>query len=197
MRCVLWPLVVLLLISVVQVQTSDVIELNADNIGEKLQTGSWLVEFYAPWCGHCKKLEPIWEEVATELKGEAHVGKLDSTIHEILSRKWGVRGYPTIYFVKDGKMYDFRSSKLQRTKEDLVKFAKEGYQSATSASQPSPPSPLDPVIIVWQQILEEIIVAYDSTPLGVICLASLVFIFGVFFGACLIRIPPQIKTKTT
>jgi len=39
----------------------------------------WFVEVYAPWCGHCKKLAPVWEEVATALKGKVKVGKIDGT----------------------------------------------------------------------------------------------------------------------
>ena len=40
-------------------------------------TGDWLVKFYAPWCGHCRKLEPIYEELATELKDVVNVARVD------------------------------------------------------------------------------------------------------------------------
>ena len=56
----------------------------------------WAVEFYAPWCGHCKKLEPEWARAATDLKGVAKVGALDATVHQRVAGKYNIRGYPTI-----------------------------------------------------------------------------------------------------
>lgn len=57
-----------------------------------------LVYFYAPWCGHCKKLAPIWDEVATELKDVKGLvlAKFDSTVNEVDGVE--IRGYPTLKF---------------------------------------------------------------------------------------------------
>ena len=81
------------------------IDLNQSNF-EELVFGSkdiWLVEFYAPWCGHCKKLAPEWEEAATKLKGLVKVGKVDATVESALSSKYGIKGYPTIKFWNYGE----------------------------------------------------------------------------------------------
>lgn len=51
----------------------------------------WLVEFFAPWCGHCKNLAPHWAQAATELKGKIKMGALDATVHSVMANRYGVR----------------------------------------------------------------------------------------------------------
>ncbi|XP_017776096.1 PREDICTED: protein disulfide-isomerase A6 [Nicrophorus vespilloides] len=83
----------------------DVIELTDSNF-DKLVLQSedmWLVEFFAPWCGHCKNLAPHWAKAATELKGKVKLGALDATVHTLKAQKYGIRGYPTIKVFAPGK----------------------------------------------------------------------------------------------
>ena len=70
----------------------DVVELTDSNFDELVMRSDdmWLVEFYAPWCGHCKSLEPHWVKAATELKGKVKLGKLDATVHTVMSNRYGV-----------------------------------------------------------------------------------------------------------
>ena len=56
----------------------------------------WFVEFYAPWCGHCQKLEPEWNEAASKLNGQVKFGKVDATVESSLGQRFGVKGYPSI-----------------------------------------------------------------------------------------------------
>jgi len=98
---------------------SNVVILTAENFDEKTKEGSWLIEFYAPWCGHCKKLTPTWEELATTAKGKFGVAKVDCTIEKDLAQKYGVRGYPTIKLFAGGEVTDYKG---QRAVGDFVSF---------------------------------------------------------------------------
>uniref|UniRef100_A0A7S0R2Q6 protein disulfide-isomerase n=1 Tax=Chlamydomonas leiostraca TaxID=1034604 RepID=A0A7S0R2Q6_9CHLO len=84
---------------------TDVVTLTDANFQEEVAASGdlWFVEFYAPWCGHCKNLKPSWIEAATELKGKVKVGAVDCTAHQSTCQEFGVRGYPTIKFFGKNK----------------------------------------------------------------------------------------------
>ncbi|XP_062520299.1 protein disulfide-isomerase A6 homolog [Corticium candelabrum] len=116
----------------------DVVELTDSNFDSMVldSTDLWLVEFFAPWCGHCKNLAPHWAEAATELKGRVKLGALDATVHTVAAGKFNVRGYPTIKFFPGGKK-DMSSAEDYdggRTANDIVKWAEE--KLAESAEPP-------------------------------------------------------------
>lgn len=67
-----------------------------------------LLEFYAPWCGHCQKLEPEYSKAAKALKDEGIVlAKVDASVHRKLSDKEGCKGYPTLKFLTEGHEVPF------------------------------------------------------------------------------------------
>ncbi|CAD7003713.1 protein disulfide-isomerase TMX3 [Ceratitis capitata] len=101
-------------------EAARVLELS-DRFLEVYNQGQWLVMFYAPWCGYCKRTEPIFGQVAQELHGlNIRVGKVDCTRFTNVAREMQIRAYPTIMFLKGNAKYVYNGD---RTKEDLVDYA--------------------------------------------------------------------------
>ena len=73
--------------------------------------GLWLLKFYAPWCGHCKKLEPVLDQVAPFLAGKMAIGKVDCTVEKKLCKRFGVKGYPTLKYYRDTEFHDYPSGR--------------------------------------------------------------------------------------
>lgn len=65
-----------------------------------------LVDCYAEWCGPCKMLSPIVEELAGEYEGKVKIGKLDVDDSPEISQQFGIQSIPTLLFVKDGQIVD-------------------------------------------------------------------------------------------
>lgn len=65
-----------------------------------------VLDFWATWCGPCKKIAPIVEALATDYEGQAIIGKVDIEESEDLAMKFGIRNIPTVLFVKNGEVVD-------------------------------------------------------------------------------------------
>ncbi|OQS05451.1 disulfide-isomerase [Thraustotheca clavata] len=93
----------------------------------------WLVEFYAPWCGHCKKLEPEWKKAASKLKTTAKLGAVDCTVHQNLAQQFGIQGYPTIkeFGKNKNKPQEYRGG---RTASEIIEYVKASPLAALGVS---------------------------------------------------------------
>lgn len=107
---------------------SDVVTLTDANFDELTKSGSWLLEFYAPWCGHCKALAPVWEKAATDLRTQPiRLGKVDCTAETSVAKRYGIRGYPTLKFMRDGVQRPYTGG---RSLSDITAFAKRMTEPA-------------------------------------------------------------------
>lgn len=82
------------------------IELKQDNFKEVTKNGISLVDFWAPWCGPCRMLAPVIDELATEFAGRANICKVNTDEEEALGAEFGIRSIPTILFMKNGEIVD-------------------------------------------------------------------------------------------
>eukprot|EP00210_Caulerpa_lentillifera_P007336 g7012.t1 len=116
---------------------SDVVNLSEDNFDKKVRKSEelWLVEFYAPWCGHCKNLKPEWEKAATELSGKVKVGAVDCTAHESVCREFGVQGYPTLKYFGMDKSTGAEDYPGGRDASSIVSFALEKWSKFAPAPE--------------------------------------------------------------
>ncbi|MGM9831064.1 MAG: thioredoxin [Paludibacteraceae bacterium] len=82
-------------------------EITDSNINDLLSSGQpVMVDFWAPWCGPCKMMLPIVEELAAEYEGKVVIGKLNVDENDETCAKFGIMNIPTMLFFKNGEMVD-------------------------------------------------------------------------------------------
>jgi protein disulfide-isomerase-like protein len=86
-----------------------------------------MVEFYAPWCGHCKKFAPEYEKAAKQFKGRAGFAAVDGTEETQLSRIYNIGGYPTLKWFVHGRPLDYEGP---RAAEPLSKWVEDHLRPA-------------------------------------------------------------------
>jgi len=106
---------------------SDVVDLTDANFDKIVKDSSKdvLVEFYAPWCGHCKHLVPVYEKLATAYSAESNVviAKIDADNYRDIGSRYGVSGFPTIkFFPKGGNKDEPEQYDGPRELNDFVTF---------------------------------------------------------------------------
>uniref|UniRef100_A0A7N6AC88 Protein disulfide-isomerase n=1 Tax=Anabas testudineus TaxID=64144 RepID=A0A7N6AC88_ANATE len=131
----------------------DVLELgHADFDYLAAEHETMLVKFYAPWCGHCKKLAPEFEKAATRLKGTVQLAKVDCTAHSETCARFGVSGYPTLKIFRYGR--DSAPYEGPRTAEGIYHYMKK---------QTGP----DSVHLKTEEDLKTFVNNYDASIVGV------------------------------
>jgi len=98
----------------------------------------WLLKFYAPWCGHCKRMAPILDEVAEMYRSDVVVGtdavisfgKVDCTVEKAVCGMWNVSGYPTVYLSKGSDQWLYSGS---RSKDGLIAVIERMLKPAVAA----------------------------------------------------------------
>ena len=83
------------------------LEITSQNYKELIESGKPLViDFWAEWCGPCRTMSPIVDELAAEYEGKAVIGKCDVDSNDEIAAQFAIRNIPTIIFVKGGQVGD-------------------------------------------------------------------------------------------
>jgi len=110
--------------------TENVLHLTVENFDSAVQEHAFLVvEFFAPWCSHCKTLAPEWEKAATTLKGDATAASygivlaaVEATEHKSLAEKYSIQGFPTIKIFEGHNAEDPSTYEGPRQAAGIVEF---------------------------------------------------------------------------
>jgi len=82
------------------------VELNGSNFEATIAEGVTMVDFWAPWCGPCRMIAPVVEELAEDFEGKATIAKVNTDEEQDIAVKYGIRSIPSILFFKDGEVVD-------------------------------------------------------------------------------------------
>ncbi|CAF2024559.1 unnamed protein product [Rotaria magnacalcarata] len=108
------------------VDASHVLALSKDTFDDTVKNNKFvLVKFVAPWCGHCKALEPVYAGAARKLAesgSEVKLASVDATIEADLAKRFEVRGYPTLKFFLDGTVLEYTGG---RSESDIISWLKK------------------------------------------------------------------------
>eukprot|EP01084_Bolivina_argentea_P072003 130784_1 len=177
------------------ISSSDVIVLDEANFEHLTQlnsgatTGDWFVKFYAPWCGHCKRLAPVWEEVATEVKGQVNIAKVDVTQNRALGKQFNVKGFPTLLLFRRGKMVKYSGS---RTKDALAKWA---ISAEATDALPGPIPITEKALSGLVNVFEDLIGILNKFPISSVLLILFGMVIGIMLGAIMCGGSVEIREK--
>lgn len=86
--------------------SNNVVHLTDDSFDEQTASGYVLIDFWAEWCGPCRALAPVIDEIAESMSDKIKVCKMDVDAHQRAAVRFGIRGIPTVIMMKDGKLVD-------------------------------------------------------------------------------------------
>jgi len=122
-----------------------------------MTTGSWFVKFYASWCGHCKNMAGAYNLLAMDEELMAKgivIGKVEVPHNRDVGTRFGIKGFPTLYFLHRKKMYKYSGP---RTVDAMKAFLLSGYEETEALSIPAAPTFMDHAKETAHQIFIEVV----------------------------------------
>ncbi|KAF5390461.1 hypothetical protein D9757_005238 [Collybiopsis confluens] len=113
--------------------TGNVMVLNDSNFDSTLSEGPAFVKFYAPWCGHCKKLAPTWKNLAKSMQYKLNIAEVDCEAHKALCKSQQIPGFPSLLYFSQGSKTEYSGSrKLDQLRDFAEKASESGVKQITA-----------------------------------------------------------------
>lgn len=189
----------------VKVLTSETFE-HDTQASSGMTTGDWFVMFYADFCGACRHMKPIWEELATQYDvHQTSIAKVDAEEASDLRRRFNIRSFPTLILFRNKKMYRYVDHS-RRDVKSLVKFLTEPLYNVEAEDIHPPFTYLDEFLFIFNSIeLNDFIQLYDESPAmfmvlsGMTLISFILLLVSCFFPAIKAAAakPPKPKAPKT
>ncbi|KAI9290092.1 thioredoxin-like protein [Umbelopsis sp. AD052] len=135
-----------------RIAIAEVVDLTPESFAALASTGTWFVEHFAPWCGHCQRFAPVWTQLGDDYANlkeskNFHIAKIDCTVYGDLCNEHNVRGYPTVQLYVNGEFIeDYAGARdLDVVAAYIVKVADEHAPAVANLPRPKPiPVPANP-----------------------------------------------------
>jgi thioredoxin domain-containing protein 5 len=123
-------------VSIVEVEEPPLAKVNTDGkvldipdaatFTSTLEKGPTFVKFFAPWCGHCKKLAPTWVHLATHMVNKVTIAQVDCDAHASLCHSQSIQGYPTLVYFNNGVRSEYAGGRKLDQLRAFAETASEG-----------------------------------------------------------------------
>ncbi|KAJ3865039.1 protein disulfide isomerase [Lentinula novae-zelandiae] len=113
--------------------SGSVLVLDESNFQSTIEEGPVFVKFFAPWCGHCKKLAPTWKKLAQSMQHKLTVAEVDCESHKALCKENNIGGFPTLVYIADSSHTEYGGG---RKLEQLEEFAEKASNSEPKSISP-------------------------------------------------------------
>lgn len=153
--------------------SENVIEVTDEDFEDEVlnESGTIIVDFWAPWCGSCVALAPMFDSLADEFEGQVKFVKINTEDNTETPEKYNVSGLPTFLIFKDGEMVDeFEGNELP-SKSQLRKMIAEHIEEESESEDDGEESESEPILLDKEthEILKELAEENDTTVIEEIC----------------------------
>ena len=159
----------------------------------------WFILFHAPWCGHCKALQPEWAALAEGYTGRAHLAEVDVDADAQIAERHDVNGYPTLLDIRGGRFIAYTGGRTAAAMSAHLSRQWSAAEAASAQLLPGRPTALDALLRPMRFLAAEVGEVGDAAraaPIGALLAALGLFLLGAAAGAGIVS-PPQSRGFVT